>query len=208
MEAAGCFSAAHLDLLELVMKRIVRCFTSALVLAVAAPPALCFNLTSGLYAALSDVVLSSKAHPTPTPVLINADFVMSKFDKSIVETFGAAWRRVGNGSASEESVVLILRMRDGLFSGRDLGRTHEHKQFTFSWHPATIGIVHTHPNSSNPRPQDEDIAVADKYRVPIFTITSRGMYVYDPTTRKTRIVMANLDWLEFSNWNRALFAKH
>ncbi len=88
-----------------------------------------------------------------------------------------------------------------------MGATNENRQFTFSWHPATIAIVHTHPNASDPKPQDEDIAVADRHHVPIFTITSRGMYVYDPGTRKLSKVMSNLDWLEVSNWRKRPLAK-
>jgi hypothetical protein len=187
------------------MKRIVKCLSPALILAFSAP-VLAINITTGLYASLSNAVEVARTHTGLTPI-INADFVISKFDKAIVETFGRAWRRVGNGTLSEESVVLILRMADGSYSGRDLGSTHEHKQFTFSWHPATVGIVHTHPNSSSAKPQDEDITVANKYRVPIFTITSRGMYVYDPVTRKTSRVMSNLDWLEFPKWRPGLMAK-
>jgi len=187
------------------MKRIVKCLSPAFVLAFSAP-VLAINLTTGLYASLSNAVEVARTHPE-FAARINAGFVMSKFDKPIVESFGRAWRRVGNGTLSEESVVLILRMADGSYSGRDLGSTHEHKQFTFRWHPATIAIVHTHPNSSSAKPQDEDITVANKFRVPIFTITSRGMYVYDPSTRKTSKVMDNLDWLEISKWKQGLMAK-
>jgi hypothetical protein len=139
---------------------------------------------------------------------LSADFVISKFDKSVVESFGKAWMRVGDGSLPKESVVLILRMYDGSYRARDLGSTNEHKQFTFRWHPATIAIVHTHPNNSDPKPQHDDIAVADKFHVPIFTITSRGMYVYDPGTGKLSTVMRNLDWLDSSRWTKAVLARH
>ena len=186
------------------MKRIVKCLSPALILAFSAP-VLALNITTGLYASLSNAVEVARTHAVTTN--ISADFAISKFDSAIVEAFGRAWRRVGNGTLSEESVVLILRMADGSFSGRDLGQTHEHKQFTFRWHPATIAIVHTHPNSSSARPQDEDITVANKFRVPIFTITSRGMWVYDPVTRKTSKVMDNLDWLEISKFKHGLMAK-
>jgi hypothetical protein len=97
-------------------------------------------------------------------------------------------------------------MAGGRYISREMGATNEHKRFTFRWHPATIAIVHTHPNTSDPRPQKEDMLVADKYQVPIFTITSRGMYVYDPLSRKVSKVMSNLDWLDISNWNKGLFA--
>ena len=189
------------------MKRIVQFLTSALVLAAAAVPAQSFNLTASLSAALSDAVEASRAHANGTRVLRGADFAMSKIDKQIVEAFSKAWRRSGNGSSPQEGVVLILQMADGGYSGREMGSTNEDRQFTFRWHPATIAIVHTHPNASDPKPQGEDIAVADKHQVPIFTITSRGMYVYDPGTRKLSKVMSNLDWLDASNWRRRLFAK-
>ena len=189
------------------MKRIVQFLTSAVVLAAAAAPAESLNITSGLSKALSDAVEASKAHPDPPALFRSADFAISKFDKRMVEAFGKAWRRSGNGSSALEGVVLILRMADGGYSGREMGSTNEHKRFTFRWHPATIAIVHTHPNASDPKPQDEDIVVADKYQVPVFTITNRGMYVYDPGTRKISRVMGNLDWLEASNWSQRLFAK-
>ena len=102
---------------------------------------------------------------------------------------------------------MILRTPNGGYAGQELGATNENKQFTFRWRPETIAIVHTHPNTSNPKPQDEDIAVADRHNVPIFTITSRGMYVYDPGTKTLSKVMRDLDWLEYSKWNRGLFAK-
>jgi len=187
------------------MKRIVQFLTSALMLASSAAPAQSFNIIASLSTALSDAVEASRAHGTR--VLRGADFAISKIDKQMVEAFGKAWRRSGNGTSSQEGLVLILQMADGGYSGREMGSTNEDRQFTFSWHPATIAIVHTHPNSSDPKPQDGDIAVADKHHVPIFTITSRGMYVYDPGTRKLSKVMENLDWLDVSNWRRELFAK-
>src|SRR5436190_13638261 len=97
-------------------------------------------------------------------------------------------------------------MADGTFSARDMGATNEYKQFTFPWHPATIAIVHTHPNKSDPQPCGVDLAAADKYRVPIFTITSRGMFVYDPDTKKISKVMNNLDWLDQSRWSKTFLA--
>lgn len=189
------------------MKRIVQFLTSALVLTAAAAPAQSLNITATLATALSEAVEASRTHPNRIAVLRGAGFAISKVDKQMVGAFGQAWRRSGNGSSPLEGVVLILRMADGSYRGREMGSTNEHKRFTFRWHPATIAIVHTHPNGSDPKPQDEDIAVANKYNVPIFTITSRGMYVYDPGAKKLSKVMSNLDWLDVSNWNKGLFAR-
>jgi hypothetical protein len=189
------------------MKRIVQFLTSALVLTAAAAPAQSLNITDNPSTAPSDGVEESRAHPNRAILPRGADFAISKIDKQMVGAFRQAWMRSGNGSLPLEGVVLILRMADGGYSGRDMGSTNEHKQFTFRWHPATIAIVHTHPNTSDPKPQDEDIAVANKHNVPIFTITSRGMYVYDPGARKLSKVMSDLDWLDVSNWSKGLFAK-
>jgi hypothetical protein len=129
-----------------------------------------------------------------------ADFVISKFDQDMIKEFGNAWRSSGNGTTDVESVVLILRMVGGGFKAVKQGSTNEHRKFTFRWHPATIAVVHTHPNDANPKPKGADCQIADKYGVPIFTITAKGMYVYDPYTKKTTLIQNGLDWLDLSSW--------
>ena len=41
----------------------------------------------------------------------------------------------------------------------------------------------------------------------VFTITRYGMYVYDPVTRKTNIVLDNLDWLKPSKFTEENYRK-
>ena len=185
------------------MKRIVQTLASALVVILSALPADSLSITASIATVLSEALEAAKIHTVRNP-RFTADFVISAVNQGTVEAFSSAWRRSGNGTSPREGVVLILRMVDGGYKGIDIGSTNEHKQFTFRWHPATIAIVHTHPNSSDPLPQHDDIAVADKYQIPIFTITSRGMYVYEPQSKKISKVMSNLDWLNFSNWERGL----
>lgn len=189
------------------MKSILQLLASALALTISPAPASSFNLTASLSCALSDALEASRTRVNAAPLAKDAGYAISTFDNGVVEAFGKAWRRSSNGASGIEGVVLVLRMAGGGFSGRDMGSTNEHKQFTFRWHPATIAIVHTHPNSSDARPHGEDIEVANKYRVPIFTITSRGMYVYDPFTKKVSQVLDNLDWLDASKYSAAMFAK-
>src|SRR5436305_6850244 len=135
--------------------------------------------------------------PRPTS---GVDFVLSTFDKPIIDKFREAWLRAANGTSPRESVVLILRMADGSYSARMPNPTNEYKSFTFAWHPATIAIVHTHPNGSPPRPEDGDIMAADRYRVPIFTLTMQGMFVYDPATRKITRTPDGLMWRDHPAW--------
>jgi hypothetical protein len=186
--------------MKLFMKRIVRLITATVVLTAAPIPAHSFNLTVGVSRSLLDAVAAAR---TPT----SAHYAMSKVDKGIVKAFEKAWERSADGTSSVEGVVLILRMADGSFTGRDMGVTNEYRRFTFPWHPAAIAIVHTHPNASDPKPCGEDIVAADKLGVPVFTITSRGMYVYDPGTRKISKVMNDLDWLDQSSWSNAVLVK-
>src|SRR5260370_3312069 len=148
----------NLDLLELVMKRIVQLFVSALVLTVSAPAASSFNITASLSRALADAVEASRTHPNLTPIR-GSDYAISTFNDGVVAAFAKAWRRSGNGTTGVEGVVLVLRMANGSYSARDMGSTNEQRKFTFRWHPATIAIVHTHPNASDPKPHDADLTV-------------------------------------------------
>jgi hypothetical protein len=184
--------------------QVVRLITAVLVVTAAAIPTHSFNLTVGVPRSLLDAVATSRAH---SGTITRADYAISKVDSGIVKAFEKAWRRSAAGTSSLEGVVLILRMADGSFSGREMGWTNEYRSFTFPWHPAAIAIVHTHPNASDPQPCGADLVAADKYRVPIFTITSRGMFVYDPGTRKITKVMNNLDWLDQSRWSNAVLGK-
>jgi len=186
------------------MKFIGRLLTCALVITIQDAPSLALNITASLSEALSEVVKTSHAHPN-TARLLRADFIISKFDKQIVEAFAKAWQHSEGGISGLEGVVLIVRMADGSYNGIELGRTNEHKKFTFRWQAGTIAIVHTHPNSSDPKPQDDDLVIADKFAVPIFTITNRGMYVYDPSNKKISKVIKDLDWLDASKFT-AVFA--
>jgi hypothetical protein len=61
-------------------------------------------------------------------------------------------------------------------------------------------VVHTHPNRCGPEPVGDDLKIADRFRVPVFTITSSGMYVYDPIRKKITKIWNGLDWLKPSKW--------
>jgi hypothetical protein len=150
----------------------------------------------------------AEAHPnveraSPTARrLITRDFVLSKFDDRVVDKFREAWRSCGNGTTTQERVLLILRMGDGSYSARSMGTTNEYKSFSFPWHPGAVAIVHTHPNISSPKPQSADMQVAEKFGVLMFTITSRGMYLYDPSTKGITKIQEGLDWLQTSSWEK------
>jgi len=130
------------------------------------------------------------------------EFVMSRFDTDAIGKFGEAWRSTGNGTTSKERVILILQMADGSYRAKLQALTNEYKSCAFKWHPATVAVVHTHPNSSNPKPQEADMKIADRFNALMFTITARGMYLYDPSTRETTKIQDGLDWLSPASWEK------
>ena len=122
----------------------------------------------------------------------------TNIDKAVSKELDKAWRISGDGTSGRVAVVLIFRMEDGSYTGKLQVYTNEYRKSTFKWNPAAIAIIHTHPNSADPKPAEQDKRVADKYGVPNFTITNSGMYVYDPVTKKTSKVLNSLDWLNLS----------
>jgi hypothetical protein len=135
----------------------------------------------------------------PASVLANnAEFILTAIDESAVAQFKNAWRSVGSGTDKIEAVVLLYRKIDGSLESTLLPLTNEIERFGFSWNAAIIGVVHTHPNRDDFRPSHQDLKVSNRFNVPIFTITSRGMYMYDPEKKKISRVQPDLNWLNYS----------
>ena len=128
-------------------------------------------------------------------------FIISKIDAAAAKEFQKAWDVAGSGFARIEALVLVYKAQDGSIWARSQGKTNERDRFTFGWTADIIAVVHTHPNDDDPKPSGADLQLADRFRVPFFTITQRGMYVYDPETRKISIVQNRLDWLKSTKWN-------
>ena len=131
--------------------------------------------------------------------------LLKKIDKGVIREFERAWEISGVGRFGQEGVVLIFSMEDGSYRGKSPGYTGEYQKVTFKWNPAAVAIVHTHSNDRDPRPSEQDQRVAKKYDVPIFTITIRGMYVYDPATGITGKVLDDLDWLNPAKWTQEVY---
>ena len=128
--------------------------------------------------------------------------VVARINEAVVEEFRKAWRvsRVGIGEI--EGAVLLYQMADGSISARSQGQTNQRRKFTMVCDPDVIAIVHTHPNKSSAEPEGGDLEIADRLRIPVFTITNRGMYVYDPGSRKMSKVQDGLNWLDPTRWLR------
>ena len=130
-------------------------------------------------------------------------FTLSRIDSKIVKKFHEAWGISWNGKSDVEGVVLIFLNPDGSYRGVTLGRTNESRKVTFKWDPDVIAVVHTHPSRLYPEPGGGDILLADRFGVPIFTITIKGMFMYNPTTKNISKVKDCLDWLDQSHWTQS-----
>ena len=128
-------------------------------------------------------------------------FIISKIDAAAAKEFRKAWEASGNGFTRLEALVLVYKADDGSISARWQGKTNERDRVPFGWTADILAVVHTHPNGVDPKPAGDDLRLADRFGVPVFTITQRGMYVYDPDTKKVSVVKAGLEWLESAKWS-------
>ncbi|HEY7543312.1 MAG TPA: hypothetical protein VID27_00430 [Blastocatellia bacterium] len=131
--------------------------------------------------------------------------MLKRIDAGLVKQFERAWFLSNSGINGREGLVLIFRKLDDSYIGKSLNPTGEYKKLSFKWNPSAVAIVHTHPNHDDPKPSEHDQRVAERYDVPIFTITISGMYVYDPSTKITIQVMDGLDWLDLSKWTQGVY---
>lgn len=128
---------------------------------------------------------------------------LTLIDGDIVREFRRAWSLSKNGSDGREGALLVYLMPNGRYKAELQRYVNGYRYASFTWNPSAVAIVHTHPNNSDPEPTLHDQAVSDKYGVPIFTLTEKGMFVYEPTGRTTRRIMPGTDWLELSSWNKS-----
>jgi hypothetical protein len=147
------------------------------------------------------VILAAAA---ATPVLSHngnrGAFDLAKIDRAVVTQFRKAWASAGLGNKNIEVVILIRRNRDGSYRA-DMDNTDKrHRSAHFAWSPSIIAVFHTHPNRASEKPSVADRKLADRFRVPIYTLTSRGIWVYDPAIRKTSRIIDGVRWLSSQNW--------
>jgi hypothetical protein len=135
-------------------------------------------------------------------------FALSDIDERMVKEFNGAWQQCVLGTKHFEAVVLVLRESDGSVKAVSAGRSNASYEFSFTWNPAIIAIFHTHPNNRDPQPVDQDILVARRFDIPIFTITRRGMYMYDPATDRITKLKSGVDWLDLATWKQDALAAY
>lgn len=109
------------------------------------------------------------------------------------------WQRSGSGFLPVEAGFVI--------NGNEFvlaPYTNENAKLSLQIKPGiTTAIVHTHPNSSGPKPSTPttsvngvgDTGIGVRYMVDIYVVSSRGLWVYDWKTKRTICLQDSLDWL-------------
>ena len=154
------------------------------------------SVTIALASSVGEALAKAKARSYKTMTAT----VIARINESAVEEFIKAWKVSRCGIGEIEGAVLLYQMTDGSISARSQGQTNQRRRFTMVCDPDVIAIVHTHPNKCNAQPEGGDLEIAERLRIPVFTITNRGMYVYDPGSRKMSKVQDGLNWLDPAKW--------
>ena len=131
-------------------------------------------------------------------------FDVAKIDRAVVARFREAWASAGLGNKNIEVVILIRRNRDGSYRADVDNTDKRHRSARFAWSPSIIAVFHTHPNRASKKPSAADRKLADRFRVPIYTLTSRGLWAYDPAIKKTSLIIKGLRWLSSNIWKEKI----
>jgi hypothetical protein len=127
-------------------------------------------------------------------------FEMRRVDAEVVSTLRQAWRLVEEGRSSREAGVMVSRETDGRYTAKLVFDPETFHQVRFTVTPDVVAILHTHPNQVGREPSPNDRANSDLLKIPTFTMTNRGLWVYNPKTRTVFQVMLMTSWLDPKSW--------
>jgi len=196
------------------MKLRLLCAIVLLILVTSTVPAQFPQKSDGLdsHAAADEVSLVRKGSRAEIELFHRIDSkhrimtILEHIEESILAEFHKAWSLSAEGISGREGVVLIFRMEDGRYRGVLQGYTNEYQKLTFGWRANVVAIVHTHPNSTDPKPSQGDQRLSVERDVPIFTISTAGMFAYSPDTKTISKVVNGLEWLKISTWRERYFS--
>ncbi|HLX83803.1 MAG TPA: phage portal protein [Terriglobales bacterium] len=75
---------------------------------------------------------------------------------------------------------------DGAGQPRNIQSSHDSAKSSVTVHPGDKTIVHSHPNGTDPKPSDADIAIAKQFGIPNYELSHNQLWVANPdgTTAK------------------------
>jgi len=129
-----------------------------------------------------------------------APFDLRRVNDDVVDALRKAWELAEYGRSAKEAGVVIVEEPNGRYSARVQSSNDLRFQVRLDILPGTVAVFHTHPNSSGYEPSVVDRKNADQLQIPTFTMTDRGLWGYNPKTRKISQVFPFRSWLEHRNW--------
>lgn len=140
--------------------------------------------------------------------LADTDKQVRARDSSLAGHLRRAWMAVERGHSNREAAVLIIASRADAGAGRwravPVFDAAGYRTIRLEIPTGTLAILHTHPNHLGAEPSPADRRNADLLDIPTYTLTDRGVWRYDPRTRRSERVMYRLNWLESSSWEKYL----
>ena len=114
-------------------------------------------------------------------------------NENVAHHMASAWKEAGAGKTGDESSFLITKDHPNV--PIPLPMTHNYHKETFSLVPDTTAIYHTHPDNSDPEPSAADRKIADDHHIKMYVMSSKGLSLYDPATKKVTWVAEGLNYL-------------
>jgi hypothetical protein len=161
--AADGNSLAHLTSLVAVVRRV---FCLTIILTSAAVLVCAQTRRSG-----SRCLTLSKAEDRQSSSLLSSALVR----RAITRAFELS----GSGTINVEFGFAVIQNSDGGFETTAVTRG-ESGMWRASLPASTVAIFHTHRNGVSPMPSEQDIQESDRLQTPIFVISNRGLWVYEP----------------------------
>jgi hypothetical protein len=129
-------------------------------------------------------------------------FALNRINAGMVARMREAWELAGRGSSNREAAVLIVDRGEGTYDAVLAQDPEGYRSMRMMVPAGSVAIFHTHPNFTGSEPSPQDRLNSDLLGIPNFTLTDRGVWIYDPHTQRTSRVMYRLSWLDPKNWSR------
>jgi len=126
-------------------------------------------------------------------------------NEDVRKAMAKAWGQSSNGSSGVEA-GFRMDGSDSSYQIVENAYTNQQAQQSMTINARgenrTFAIFHVHPNNSGPQPSTPttssnrvgDTGVADRYGIDMFVMSSRGLWYYDHTLRKSFEIQEGLEW--------------
>ncbi len=132
--------------------------------------------------------------PDPEP-LDNRSPTGVECQSDVIAAMSKAWMQSQNGTTKVEA-GFTMQGTPGSYTITPNAFTNEYEAQTIVLPDNTFALFHTHPNGTDAHPSGQDITVANQLNLQMYTLTSQGLFLYDPTKKSTIQVTDALHFLE------------